>query len=113
MTEESYFTSQKGQDSFCHSICTGSGVHPVQWMPGSWFTWIKQPEHEATSSPNVKNSWCYNCTSPYAFMTWFLIKQTSNFICTVKPIYGVPFEWDFTISWIFESAHICTLLVTV
>jgi hypothetical protein len=55
----------------------GSTEPSVQWVPGAFFTWVKQQEREADHSPptsaEVKKTWIYTSTPPYAFMANCLI----------------------------------------
>jgi hypothetical protein len=44
----------------------------LKWLPESLSLGVKQPGHEADRSPTraeVKNTWVYTSTPPYAFMT--------------------------------------------
>jgi len=47
----------------------------MQWVPGAFYPWIKQPGHEADyspeSSPAVNNTWSYTSTPQYVFMELF------------------------------------------
>jgi hypothetical protein len=50
----------------------GSTQPPTQWVPGAICSGVKRPWREAdyspTTSAEVKNTWLYICTPPYAFM---------------------------------------------
>jgi hypothetical protein len=50
----------------------GPTQHPIQWVPGVLSPGLKRPGREADHSPptsaEVKNTWIYTSTSPYAFM---------------------------------------------
>jgi hypothetical protein len=45
---------------------------PIQWVPGTLFPGVKRPGLEADHSPpasaEVKKTWLYTSTPPYAFM---------------------------------------------
>jgi hypothetical protein len=72
-TTRSEFESQESQEiSFLQSIQTGSGAHPYQMDMRGSFPWGKRPGREADHSPQtsaeVKKTWIYTYTPPYAFM---------------------------------------------
>jgi hypothetical protein len=50
----------------------GSAQPPIQWVPGTLSPEIKLPGREADHSPpscaEVKSTWIYTSTPPYAFM---------------------------------------------
>jgi hypothetical protein len=41
--------------------------------------WGREAEHSIANSADVKNTWLYTSTPPYAFMAECLIKDRSNF----------------------------------
>jgi hypothetical protein len=59
---------------FFYGVQTGFGVRPVSYQVGTGAVspGIKQPEREADHSPptcaEVKKTWIYTTTPPYAFM---------------------------------------------
>jgi hypothetical protein len=57
----------------CPNPILGSSQPPIQWVPESVSPGVKRPGHEADHSPEVKKTWIYTSTSPYAFMAWCLI----------------------------------------
>jgi hypothetical protein len=63
------FDSRQGQDFYFYSGHTGSGAHPASYPMGAV---VKRPGREADHSPptsaEVKNTWIYTSTPPYAFM---------------------------------------------
>jgi hypothetical protein len=74
-TEGSEFEYRQGEEfSLLHIIRTGSGVHPISNPMGTGvsFPGRKRPEREADHSPptiaEVKKTWVYTSTPPYAFM---------------------------------------------
>jgi hypothetical protein len=50
----------------------GSTQPPIQWVPGALSRGVKRPGREADHSPpasaEVKKTWIYTSTPPYAFM---------------------------------------------
>jgi hypothetical protein len=60
---------------------------PIQRVPGALSLWVKKPEREADHSPpssaEVKNTWSYTSTPPYAFTDWCLVKHRNNFTFTL------------------------------
>jgi hypothetical protein len=56
----------------------GPSQPPIHWLPG-----VKRQGREADNSPpfsaEVKNTWSYTSSPPYAFMAWCLVKQRENF----------------------------------
>jgi hypothetical protein len=70
------FESQYRQDfSPLHVFQTGSGAHPASYpmdTGGALFLGIKRPERETDHSPSasveIRNTWVYTSTLPYAFM---------------------------------------------
>jgi hypothetical protein len=50
----------------------GSTQPPIQWVPRALSPGVKRPGHEAEHSPptsaEVKKTWIYTSTPPYAFM---------------------------------------------
>jgi hypothetical protein len=74
-TEGSEFESRWGQEfPLLHVFQTYSGVHPTSYPTGTSFfsSAVKRPELEADHSPptsaEVKKTWVYTSTLPYAFM---------------------------------------------
>jgi hypothetical protein len=69
------FESRQGKKfSLLHIVMTGSGVHPTSYRMGTGgsFPGVKQQRCEADHSPptiaEVKETWVYISTPPYAFM---------------------------------------------
>jgi hypothetical protein len=58
-------------------LVLGPTQPPIQCVQGALSPGIKRPGREADHSPpsnaEVKNTWIYTCTPPYAFMAWCLI----------------------------------------
>ena len=56
------------------NLQAGSGVRPTSYSMGTvgLFREVKRPGRDVDRSPSssvkIKNGWCYNSTSPYAFM---------------------------------------------
>jgi hypothetical protein len=58
-------------DFSLHSVQTGSGAHPasIQWVPGVLSPGVKrEAAHSPPTTAEVKNTWIYTSTPPYAFM---------------------------------------------
>jgi hypothetical protein len=64
-----------------HRVKTSSGLHPASYPMGTGdsFPEVKRPGGEADHSPpssvEVRNTWSYTSTFPYAFMTWYVVKH--------------------------------------
>jgi hypothetical protein len=60
---------------------------PIQWIPESHSSGVKQPRHEADHSPpsgaEVKKEWSCTSTTPYVFIAWGLISTKDNFTFTL------------------------------
>jgi hypothetical protein len=76
MTEGSDFEPQEGQEfSLLYVIQTVSVVHPTSYSisTGDFSLGVKRQGHEAEhstqNSAEVKKTWVYTSTPPYAFMT--------------------------------------------
>jgi hypothetical protein len=69
VTEWSEFESQYGQEfSLLHVVQTGSGAKPpIQLVPGA-LSPRREADHSPPTSADVKNTWIYTSTPPYAFM---------------------------------------------
>jgi hypothetical protein len=70
---------------------------PIQFVPRALTRGIKRPEREGhnsiPSSVEVKNAWRYTSTSPYVFMTLYLIKYR---VCVLKVECLVKHRGNFT-----------------
>jgi hypothetical protein len=80
-TEGLEFESRYGKEfSVLHVVQTGSETHPASYpmVPGFLPPWVKWQGREADHSPpasaEVKNTWIYTATPPYAFMAYCLIR---------------------------------------
>jgi hypothetical protein len=68
--EEPRFDWRQVQDTFLHSVQTGSGAHPapVLWVSGSFSRRVKLPvceaDHATASSAEAKNVWSYISAPP-------------------------------------------------
>jgi hypothetical protein len=55
---------------------------PIQWVTVAPSPELKRPGREADHSPpttgEVKKTWLYTSTPPYAFMAWCLISQVEE-----------------------------------
>jgi hypothetical protein len=78
--EGSELQSRKGQESSpLHVALTCSGAHPASYPMGTWDSppGVKRLGRDANHSPptsdEVKKTWIYTSTPPYAFMAYCLI----------------------------------------
>jgi hypothetical protein len=62
-----------------HSLCIQL---PTQWVLVALYPEVKRPGREADLSPpssaEFKKEWSYTSTTPYVFMSWFLISAKDN-----------------------------------
>jgi hypothetical protein len=69
--------------SFRHRVQTDSVASSYQTGTGGAFLEVRRPEretnHSLPSSVEVKNTWNYTSTPPYAFMSLCLVKHGDNF----------------------------------
>jgi hypothetical protein len=73
---------------------------PIQWVPGALSPVIKGLGHEADHSPptsaEVKKTWIYTSTTPYAFMaqcTGTTLPYVSNTLCILRNLHEHLLQW--------------------
>jgi hypothetical protein len=62
----------------------------IQWLPMATYLGVKRPRREAVHSPatsaDVKETWIYTSTPPYAFMAYCLISYVQRQLCLFKVV---------------------------
>jgi hypothetical protein len=67
--EGSEFESRYGQEfSLLHIVQTGSGVHPTSYRMDTGGSFPGRKADHSPTSAEVKKTWVYTSTPPYAFM---------------------------------------------
>jgi hypothetical protein len=106
LSEQSGFDSRRGLWIFLFATASrpalGPTQPPIQWVSGILSPGVKRPrretDHSPPSSAEVKNTWIFTSTPPYAFTAWCLVNHTDKFTFTfiargfVSAIYN-PVQW--------------------
>jgi hypothetical protein len=59
----------------------GPTLPPIQWVPGALSLGVKrpgEPDHSPSTSVEVKKTWIYTSTLPYAFIAWCSISEAQG-----------------------------------
>jgi hypothetical protein len=63
------------------AVSMGPVQPPIQWVPGLNYVrgWSCRGVRLTSHFHQIKNTWIYTSRSPYAFMTWCLVKKRDDF----------------------------------